>query len=186
MVRANDGGIDHLQAVRYGSALAQSLEHQLPDASQRPAAELAIDPRPGTEIVVKITPQNASTCDPEHAIQHPSVIRGRPASLAAARHHEGLEKRPLLVRHQPANQDRLPNASLESRFDRLGKPLRQQDLEPACARKLRPLRFRLTAPPGECLSMRCGAALKLRTTTLRVSLVRCRRSVHGRTRGRHG
>ncbi|WP_207136854.1 hypothetical protein, partial [Rhodothalassium salexigens] len=51
-----------------------------------------------------------------------------PASLAAARHYEGLEKRPLLVRHQPANQDRLPKASLESRFDRLGNPLRQQDL----------------------------------------------------------
>jgi hypothetical protein len=40
------------------------------------------------------------------------VILGRPTALAAARHRERLEKRPLLVRHQSTNQDCLPKAVL--------------------------------------------------------------------------
>jgi hypothetical protein len=64
-------------------------------------------------MLVEIAPGNPGPRDPEDAIENPPVILGRPPALAAPRDHQGFEKRPFLIRHQPANQDRLPKSSLD-------------------------------------------------------------------------
>ena len=58
-----------------------------------------------------------------------TVILRRPPALAAPRDHQRFEKRPFLIRHQAANQDRLPKSSLESRFAIHVNQLCQQDLD---------------------------------------------------------
>jgi hypothetical protein len=58
------------------------------------------------------------------------MIGGRAPALRTRRNHKRLEKRPFLIRHQSANQNRLPKSSLESRFEPCVNPLCQQDLDP--------------------------------------------------------
>jgi len=128
MMRPHDGRIDHLHATRWALALVQGPQHQFPDASQRPAPELPVHRRPLAEILVQITPGSTRARDPEHAVQHPSVILRWPTALPASRDHEWLEKRPLRVRHQTANQNCLPKSSLESHRRSVVNPLCQQDL----------------------------------------------------------
>src|SRR5271170_1555059 len=129
MMRPHDGRIDHLHAARWALALVQGPQHQFPDASQRPAPELPVHRRPLAEILVQITPGSTRARDPEHAVQHPSVILRWPTALPASRDHEWLEKRPLRVRHQTANQNCLPKSSLESHRRSVVNPLCQQDLD---------------------------------------------------------
>src|SRR5271163_646928 len=129
MMRPHDGRIDHLYAALWALVLVQGPQHQFPDASQRPAPELPVHRRPLAEILVQITPGSTRARDAEYAVQHPSVILWRPTALPASRDHEWLEKRPLRVRHQTANQNRLPKSSLESHRRSVVNPLCQQDLE---------------------------------------------------------
>lgn len=129
MVRPHDGRVDHLHASRSAIALVQGLQHQFPDAGQRPAPELPIDRRPLAERLMQITPRSAGAGDPEHPVQNPPMILRWPTALAAACDHQRLENRPLLVVHQTTNQDCLPKNSLESHPPSIVNPLCQRDLD---------------------------------------------------------
>ncbi len=139
MMRPHDGRIDHLHAARRTralgiAALVQGLQHQcvcvcVPYPRQRPAPELPVHRRPFAEILVQVAPRRARPRDPEHPVQNKPVIFRRPTALAAPGNHERREKRPLLVRHQSTNQDRLPKSSLESRLAPFVNPLCQRVLD---------------------------------------------------------
>lgn len=134
MMRPHNGRIDHLHAARRTralgiAALVQGLQHQLPYPRQRPAPELPVHRRPFAEILVQVAPRRARPRDPEHPVQNKPVIFRRSTALAAPGNHERREKRPLLVRHQSTNQDRLPKSSLESRLAPFVNPLCQRVLD---------------------------------------------------------
>ena len=128
MMGAHDRRVDHLHGGRRTVRLGQGFEHQLEQAALRPAAELPVDRVPLAEMPVQIAPRHAGARDPEDAVENPPVILRRPPALAAPRDHQRFENRPFLIRHQDANQDRLPKSSLESRFAIHVNQLCQQDL----------------------------------------------------------
>lgn len=129
MVGPHDGAVDHLHAVRFRSTVSQRFEHQLPDPGQCPAPELAIDRAPLAEILMQVAPLRTGPRNPEDAIKDQPVIARRATALAPARHDEGLKERPLRIRHQTANHDRLRKSDLESLFEPPVNPICQQDLE---------------------------------------------------------
>lgn len=118
-------GLDIAKHVFHAHGVDASLPCDDAELSQRSPAELAAEPRPWTEIVVKITPGCAGARDSERPAQQAAMIRGRAAPLASGHHHEGLKERPLLVLHKTVNQDRPPKATLESRFGRAAHSLAQ-------------------------------------------------------------
>ena len=128
MMGAHDRRIDHLHDGGRPALLVQRVEHQFEQAGFRPAAELLVDGVPLAEIVVQIAPRRTGPRDPEDAVENLPVILRRPPALAAPYDNQGFEKRPFLIRHQPANQDRLPKSSLESRPAIRVNPLCQQSL----------------------------------------------------------
>ena len=128
MMGAHDRRVDHLYDHRRPALLVERIEHQFEEAGFRPAAELLVDGVPLAEMLVEIAPRRAGPRDPEDAIENLPVILRRSPALAALCDHQGLEKRPFLIRHQAANQDRLPKNSLESRFALGVNPLCQQVL----------------------------------------------------------
>lgn len=105
---ADDGGIDHLDAAMPCAGLVQRLQHHLPGPRQRPAPELPIDRVPLAEMAVQVTPGRACPSDPEHSVQHPSVITRTPPPSRPLLDNERLEERPFLVRHQTTNQRHSP------------------------------------------------------------------------------
>ena len=100
---AGDGAVDHLQAVGGAVGLVQGLQHQLPQARERPSSELAMDREPSAELRRKVAPGRTGPGNPEHAVQHAPVILRRAAPLRAGLDHEGLEEGPFLVAHQSAD-----------------------------------------------------------------------------------
>jgi hypothetical protein len=121
LMGANDGGIDHLDAVLALPALVQRRQQHIPHPTQGPAPELAIDRVPFAEMVVQIAPGRARSGDPEHPVQHQPVIPGPTTAPRTALDHQRREERPLLIRHQTTNQDRSPQrAALNQRSDDLG------------------------------------------------------------------
>lgn len=118
---ANDGGIDHLDAVGASAGLVQRLQYHVPDPRLRPAPELAIDRVPGAEMAVQITPCGPCSGDPEYPIEHQSMITRPPTSPRTPLDYERLEKGPLLIRHQTSNQHRSPQrTALNQRSADLG------------------------------------------------------------------
>jgi hypothetical protein len=66
----DDGRVDHLHAVRFRTALRQSLEHRLPYPRKRPAPELPVDRRPLAKMLGQVPPLR-----PVRAIQNtPSSV----------------------------------------------------------------------------------------------------------------
>ena len=127
MMGAHDRRVDHLHGGRRTVRLGQGFEHQLEQAALRPAAELPVDRVPLAEMPVQIAPRHAGARDPEDAVENPPVILRRPPALAAPRDHQRFEKSPFLIRHQAANQERLPKRSLESRLAIQGKAILQTE-----------------------------------------------------------
>ena len=158
MVRPNHRAVDHLHAVQRSAAVVQRLQHQLPDAGQRPAPELPVDRRPFAETIVQIAPRRTGSRDPEHPVKHAPMIRRRASALVSRRNHERREKRPFLIRHQAPNQDRLPKNSLESRPKIRVNPLCQQDLELYAADRASSARWYSSAL-GRTFSNRCRMTL---------------------------
>ena len=130
MMGAHDRRVDHLHDRGRPALFVQGVEHQFEQAGFRPAAELLVDRVPHAEMLVEIAPRSPGRRDPEDAVENLPMILRRPPALAAPCDHKGLEKRPFLIRHQAANQDRLPKNSLESRFALRVNPLCQQLLVP--------------------------------------------------------
>ena len=77
---------------------------------------------------MQITPLRACPCDPENAIQNKAVIRRRATALAARCYDKRLKERPLFVRHQTSNHNRLRKSDYESEIEPIVNPLCQQDL----------------------------------------------------------
>jgi hypothetical protein len=75
------------------------------------------------------------------------VILRRPTAPAAPRDHQRFEKRPFLIRHQTANQDRLPKSSLESRLPIHGNPLCQQSLSHSLSHTLNHVTYPSSSTP---------------------------------------
>ena len=128
MMGAHDRRVDHLYDHRRPTVFAQGVEHQFEEAGFRPAAELLVDRVPHAEMLVEIAPRSPGPRDPEDAVENLAVILRRPSAFDAPYNHDGFEKCPFLIRHQAANQDRLPKNSLESRFALGVNPLCQQAL----------------------------------------------------------
>lgn len=116
MMGAHDRRVDHLHGSRRAAFLVERIEHQFEQAGFRPAPELPVDRVPLAEMLVQIAPGRPGPRDPEDAVEYLPMILRRPTALAAPCDHQGFEKRPFLVAHQAANQDRLPKSSLESPF----------------------------------------------------------------------
>ena len=74
MVGANDGAVDHLKGIRHGPALVQGIHDVFPQPGQRPAAELAVDARPFTELLGEVPPWSARAGDPENSIKNKAVV----------------------------------------------------------------------------------------------------------------
>jgi hypothetical protein len=100
-MRPDDGAVDHLQAGLDVIGIVQRLQYRVPQAADRPTAELPIDRTPLAEVLRQVTPRRARPCDPEHAVQQKPMIAAWPPTLGASLCHEGLEERPFLIRHQP-------------------------------------------------------------------------------------
>lgn len=105
---ANDGGIDHLDAVLTLPGLVQRPQQHVPHPTLGPAPELPVDRVPFAKVVVQVTPGRPRPRDPEHPVQHQPVIPGPTTAPRTALDHERREERPLLIRHQTANQHRSP------------------------------------------------------------------------------
>ena len=128
MMGAHDRRVDHLHGRGRPAFFVQGVDHQFEQAGFRPTAELLVDRVPRAEMLVEIAPRRTGPRDPEDAVENLPVILRRPPTLAAPYDNQRFEKRPFLIRHQPANQDRLPKSSLESRPAIRVNPLCQQDL----------------------------------------------------------
>ena len=57
MMRANNSAVDHLESVWNGPALVQGFEYVLPQPSQRPAPELAVNTGPFAKLFGQISPR---------------------------------------------------------------------------------------------------------------------------------
>ncbi len=64
------GAVDHLDLLRYRLAFIERIEDQYPQPGQRPPPELAIDTRPFTELLWKVTPLGAGSGYPEYAVEN--------------------------------------------------------------------------------------------------------------------
>ena len=80
-------------------------------------------------MLVKIAPLCSRSGNPEDAVQNQTVVFRLSTAAGAARPHKRSKKCPFLIAHQTTNQISLPSErELESRFNRFGNPLCQQNL----------------------------------------------------------
>jgi hypothetical protein len=115
MMRTDNGRIDHLQGGVAQSASSERLQDHIPDAAVGPPPKLPKDRIPVAEFLRQVAPRCACPHQPEHRVEHSTMIARRPA---AATDQERFEIRPLIVGHQSANQGCSPaKSSLESIYD---------------------------------------------------------------------
>jgi hypothetical protein len=101
MMRTDNGRIDHLKGGVAQSASSERLQDHIPDAAVGPPPKLPKDRIPVAEFLRKVAPRCACSHQPEHRVEHSTMIARRPA---AATDQERFEIRPLIVGHQSANQ----------------------------------------------------------------------------------
>jgi hypothetical protein len=112
MMRTDNGRIDHLKGGVAQSASSERLQDHIPDAAVGPPPKLPKDRIPVAEFLRQVAPRCACPHQPEHRVEHSTMIARRPA---AATDQERFEIRPLIVGHQSANQGCSPaKSSLES------------------------------------------------------------------------
>src|SRR5262249_40198760 len=66
-------------------AVGQRLEDERPGAVGAPAVVAVVDGLPGTEAARQIAPRSARTQHPQAAVEHETVVRGRPAGQTGLR-----------------------------------------------------------------------------------------------------
>lgn len=81
----------------------------VPQSSQRPSAELAIDGRPLAELLRQVPPWRARPSDPENTVQNKAMVRRFAPVRTTNSSDEGFEKGPFVVGYQVACHDRLPS-----------------------------------------------------------------------------
>jgi len=60
--------VDHLKTGVAATTVVERCEHELPQAGQRPAPELAVNGRPFAEMLVQIAPRDTGPRNPKYAI----------------------------------------------------------------------------------------------------------------------
>lgn len=116
MMRPDNGAINHLNAVRHCLAVVLNLKDRLPEPSERPTPELAIDRAPFAEFFRQVPPRSTRARNPVNAIQNEPVIDRLTPVWLPDRLYKWLEESPFRIRHQISRQDSLPSKSyLESR-----------------------------------------------------------------------
>jgi hypothetical protein len=106
MMRTDDSRIDHLQGGIGHSASSERFKDHVPDAAVSPAPKLPKNRVPVTEFRRQVAPWCAGPHQPKHRVEHAAMVPWWTA--AAPMDQERFEVRPLIVGHQPANQDRSP------------------------------------------------------------------------------
>ena len=115
MVGADHGAVDHLDRLWCRTTIGQGLQQKIPQSNSAPSKELAIDGVPFAELFGQIAPGSAGARDPEYTVQCAPMIARRTAAQGACGNDKWLEKRPIHITHQSANQSCLPpRGSLES------------------------------------------------------------------------
>jgi hypothetical protein len=114
MMRANDGGIHHLQQRASYTAAAESLQDHIPDAAVGPAPKLSEDRIPVAELLRQIAPRRTGSHQPKHRVEYAAMIARRPP---AATDQKRFETRPLIVGHQSTNQGRPPQRAALNQFE---------------------------------------------------------------------
>lgn len=106
LIGANNGGIDHLNAIVTFAGLVQRLQHHVPDSRQPPTPELPVDRVPLAELAVQSTSGRACPGDPEDPVQTPAGDREAARFALSQR----TSRRPLTS--QRANSRRSARARL--------------------------------------------------------------------------
>ncbi len=91
-MRPDDSGIDHLDAALRRPGGIERFQHCVPYARHRPAPELPVDGTPLAELLGQIAPWCAGSRDPEHPIEHQTVIAGRPPRFGPVSITKGSKK----------------------------------------------------------------------------------------------
>jgi hypothetical protein len=118
MMRADDGGVDHLYAVWNSLAVCDGFEQNIPDAGSRPSEKLTVDGAPLAEFIGQIAPRRSGSRYPEYAIENASMIARRTAAFRPGLDQKRFKESPIRIRKPPSNQPRLlSRGSLESRRD---------------------------------------------------------------------
>ena len=115
--------VDHLQTGIAAAAVVKRFQHQLPQAGQRPASELAVNRRPFAKMFVQVAPGNARPRDPENPIKNKAMVPRAASAASTALNHKRLQTRPFFVAHQTPDQGSLPKATLNQILPLLGIPL---------------------------------------------------------------
>lgn len=92
-VRPDDGAVDHLDRLADALDVVQHLEQEIPQTSQGPSAEMAIDRRPLTEEIRQVAPLGTGSGNPEDTVEDEPMIPRSATAVGASCRHEGLEKR---------------------------------------------------------------------------------------------
>ncbi len=129
VVGSYHGAVDHLHQV-IAAAFSQRFQHQVPQPTSRPTAELLVHGVRVTQRIRQVMPRRAGPSDPENPVQRATVVAWR---TAVRRHHEWLEERPLLIRQQATQHRRSPARRSASNHT---APRRGNPPGPLCPRNL--------------------------------------------------
>ena len=115
-MRPDDGAVDHLQHVQFTATVRQSLQQDVPDTGEAPAAELPPHRIPVAKCLRKIAPGCTGAANPEDTIQRPAMVVRRTSATRRSGCQEWFNDCPFLVRHQTSDHCRPPSreAGLES------------------------------------------------------------------------
>ena len=109
MMGADHSAINHLELVWRDPSVVQRVQDVLPQPGERPAAKLAVDRGPFTELFGQVAPRRAGSCDPENTIHNKTMIRRLAPIRVSDATNEALEEGPLIVGYQVARQAHLPS-----------------------------------------------------------------------------
>jgi hypothetical protein len=170
MVGADHGAVDHLDRLWCRPTIGQGLQQKIPQSSSAPSKELAIDGVPFAELFGQIAPGSSGARDPEYTVKCAPMIARRAAAQGACGNDKWLEKRPIHITHQSANQSCLsPRGSLESYRRFPEKSLCKQDRDHASQPQRTKNRTSTLPWEGGC---QCGA-VRYVLHTLPLTLYAC-------------
>jgi hypothetical protein len=93
-INVMDGPIELADRI---DLLFDGVTHPRPDTGPLPAIEATRDRTPGAIALWQITPGRPSTHNPEDAIQHCTMIMGRPTDLRFLRREQRFEPLPWCI-----------------------------------------------------------------------------------------
>jgi hypothetical protein len=110
---AHDRRVHHLQCCIGQAAAGERFQDHIPDAAVGPASELPKYRIPVAELLRQITPRRTSSHQPKHRVEHAAMVVRR---TTAVMDQERFKIRPLIVRHESANQGCPPQRAALNQF----------------------------------------------------------------------